>query len=149
MTDGVNWPMGLYDPLPKVPSSEVHIGHLPNDRSEHLADVEATMNLPRGGARYHGEAIGKVGGPHDGMGSQPRSVTMCKRTLAKRAPPGAGSPWQGATYGAAGWKAMIDSSQTDPSVMHLIKTLKNRHGLGTSPPGPVRSPHRSPSRRKY
>jgi len=81
------------------------------------------------------------------MGSQPRSVSLCKKMLAKRAGPGSGVPWQQATLGPAGWKAMVDSSQTDPSVMSLIKTIKAQHGMvaGRPPSDWVRSP----SRRKY
>ena len=58
---GVDWPMGLYDELPKLTSKDgeltltecrgpnhlipvaVHIGRLPTDNSEKLVDIQRTM----------------------------------------------------------------------------------------------------------
>ena len=102
----------------------VHIGRLPCDNSESIAEIEETINMPRGGARYHGVPGLSIGGPHDGRGTLPRPTYLCKKALANRAPKfevGQMVRWAQATEGREGWKAMVAGGD-DPSIMKMLET---------------------------
>jgi len=96
---GVDWPMGLYDELPKLTSKDVHIGRLPTDNSEKLVDIQRTMRMPRGGARYHGEAFQPLLGPHDGRGTATKPKDRPMRTMCIKSDTYQGARWDSGPMG--------------------------------------------------